>query len=81
MGLPPCLAFGAPGPDAGVEKPSADAAVEAVIYGSIAASRLRLERMQTQDDSTVKIPNNKILTDVRSCGDYGAPLAKARAEA
>jgi len=28
--------------------------------------------MQTLDDNTVTIPNNKVLTDVTSCGNYGA---------
>ncbi|MCA9592359.1 MAG: mechanosensitive ion channel family protein [Myxococcales bacterium] len=41
-------------------------------YGDITAIGLRSVRMQTLDDNTVTIPNNKILTDVSSCGNYGA---------
>ncbi len=41
-------------------------------YGDIVAIGLRSVRMQTLDDNTVTIPNNKILTDVTSCGNYGA---------
>ncbi len=41
-------------------------------YGDIIAIGLRSVRMQTLDDNTVTIPNNKILTDVSSCGNYGA---------
>lgn len=41
-------------------------------YGDITAIGLRSVRMQTLDDNTVTIPNNKILTDVTSCGNYGA---------
>ena len=28
--------------------------------------------MQTLDDNTVTIPNNKFLNDIASCGNYGA---------
>jgi small-conductance mechanosensitive channel len=41
-------------------------------YGDITAIGLRSVRMQTLDDSTVTIPNNKFLTDITSCGNYGA---------
>jgi small-conductance mechanosensitive channel len=41
-------------------------------YGDIQAIGLRSVRMQTLDDNTVTIPNNKVLTDVTSCGNYGA---------
>jgi small-conductance mechanosensitive channel len=41
-------------------------------YGDIRAIGLRSVRMQTLDDNTVTIPNNKVLTDVTSCGNYGA---------
>lgn len=41
-------------------------------YGDIVAIGLRSVRMETLDDNTVTIPNNKILTDVSSCGNYGA---------
>lgn len=41
-------------------------------YGDIVAIGLRSVRMFTLDDNTVTIPNNKILTDVSSCGNYGA---------
>jgi small-conductance mechanosensitive channel len=41
-------------------------------YGDIISIGLRSVRMQTLDDNTVTIPNNKILTDVTSCGNYGA---------
>ncbi|MBW2459983.1 MAG: mechanosensitive ion channel family protein, partial [Deltaproteobacteria bacterium] len=41
-------------------------------YGDIIEIGLRSVRMQTLDDNTVTIPNNKILTDVTSCGNYGA---------
>lgn len=41
-------------------------------YGDIVAIGLRSVRMQTLDDNTVTIPNNKILTDVTSSGNYGA---------
>jgi small-conductance mechanosensitive channel len=40
-------------------------------YGDIQAIGLRSVRMQTLDDSIVTIPNNKVLTDVTSCGNYG----------
>ena len=41
-------------------------------YGDITAIGLRSVRMQTLDDNTVTIPNNKFLSDVTSCGNYGA---------
>ena len=41
-------------------------------YGDIIAIGLRSVRMQTLDDNTVTIPNNKFLTDMTSCGNYGA---------
>lgn len=41
-------------------------------YGDIVEIGLRSVRMQTLDDNTVTIPNNKVLTDVTSCGNYGA---------
>ncbi|MEZ4329170.1 MAG: mechanosensitive ion channel [Polyangiales bacterium] len=41
-------------------------------YGDITAIGLRSVRMQTLDDNTVTIPNNKFLTDVTSSGNYGA---------
>lgn len=41
-------------------------------YGDITKIGLRSVRMQTLDDNTVTIPNNKVLTDVTSCGNYGA---------
>lgn len=41
-------------------------------YGDIVSIGLRSVRLQTLDDNTVTIPNNKILTDVTSSGNYGA---------
>ena len=41
-------------------------------YGDITAIGLRSVRMQTLDDNTVTIPNNKFLTDMTSSGNYGA---------
>lgn len=41
-------------------------------YGDITAIGLRSVRMQTLDDNTVTIPNNKFLSDITSCGNYGA---------
>ena len=41
-------------------------------YGDITAIGLRSVRMQTLDDNTVTIPNNKFITDMTSCGNYGA---------
>lgn len=40
-------------------------------YGDIITIGLRSVRMRTLDDNTVTIPNNKILTDVTSSGNYG----------
>ena len=41
-------------------------------YGDITAIGLRSVRLQTLDDNTVTIPNNKFLTDMTSNGNYGA---------
>ncbi|MEY4546060.1 MAG: Mechanosensitive channel MscK precursor [Pseudomonadota bacterium] len=41
-------------------------------YGDIIKIGLRSVRMNTLDDNVVTIPNNKVLTDVTSCGNYGA---------
>lgn len=41
-------------------------------YGDIITIGLRSVRMNTLDHNIVTIPNNKILTDVTSCGNYGA---------
>ncbi len=41
-------------------------------YGDIVTIGLRSVRMNTLDDNMVTIPNNKILTDVTSCGNDGA---------
>lgn len=41
-------------------------------YGDIVEIGLRSVRMNTLDHNLVTIPNNKILTDVTSCGNYGA---------
>lgn len=41
-------------------------------YGDVTAIGLRSVRIQTLDDNTVTVPNNKVLTDVTSCGNYGA---------
>lgn len=41
-------------------------------YGDIIKIGLRSIRMNTLDHNIVTIPNNKILTDVTSCGNYGA---------
>ncbi len=41
-------------------------------YGDISNIGLRSVRLQTLDDNTVTIPNNKFLTDMTSCGNYGA---------
>ena len=41
-------------------------------YGDITEIGLRSVRMNTLDDNVVTIPNNKVLTDVTSCGNYGA---------
>lgn len=41
-------------------------------YGDIIKIGLRSVRMNTLDHNIVTIPNNKILTDVTSCGNYGA---------
>jgi small-conductance mechanosensitive channel len=41
-------------------------------YGDIIQIGLRSVRMNTLDDNIVTIPNNKVLTDVTSSGNYGA---------
>jgi len=41
-------------------------------YGDILQIGLRSVRMRTLDDNIVTIPNNKVLTDVTSSGNYGA---------
>ena len=41
-------------------------------YGDITAIGLRSVRLQTLDDNTVTIPNNKFLNEMTSCGNYGA---------
>ncbi len=41
-------------------------------YGDITAIGLRSVRMQTLDDNTVTIPNNKFLSEITSNGNYGA---------
>lgn len=41
-------------------------------YGDITAIGLRSVRLQTLDDNTVTIPNNKFISDITSCGNYGA---------
>ncbi len=41
-------------------------------YGDIIKIGLRSVQMFTLDDNVVTIPNNKILTNVSSCGNYGA---------
>lgn len=41
-------------------------------YGDIVKIGLRSVRMNTLDHNVVTIPNNKVLTDVTSCGNYGA---------
>ena len=41
-------------------------------YGDVIAIGLRSTRINTLDHNIVTIPNNKILTDVTSCGNYGA---------
>lgn len=41
-------------------------------YGDIKAIGLRSVRMVTLDDNVVTIPNNKFLSDMTSCGNYGA---------
>ena len=40
-------------------------------YGDITAIGLRSVRMQTLSDDVVTIPNNKFLSDVTICGNYG----------
>ncbi len=41
-------------------------------YGDITAIGLRSVRIQTLDDAVVTVPNNKLLTEVTSSGNYGA---------
>jgi small-conductance mechanosensitive channel len=40
-------------------------------YGDITVIGLRSVRLQTLDDNTVTIPNNKFLSDISSSGNYG----------
>ena len=40
-------------------------------YGDITSIGLRSVRLQTLSDNTVTIPNNKLLTDLTSSGNYG----------
>ncbi|SET12132.1 mechanosensitive ion channel family protein [Thalassotalea agarivorans] len=40
-------------------------------YGDILAIGLRSVKMNTLDDNVVTIPNNKFLSDLTSCGNYG----------
>lgn len=41
-------------------------------YGDITNIGLRSVRMVTLDDNVVTIPNNKFLTEITACGNYGA---------
>lgn len=41
-------------------------------YGDVTTIGLRSVRMQTLDDNTVTIPNNKFLNEITSNGNYGA---------
>jgi len=41
-------------------------------YGDIVQIGLRSVRMNTLDDNTITIPNNRVLTDVTSSGNWGA---------
>jgi len=41
-------------------------------YGDITKLGLRSVRMVTLDDNVITIPNNRFLTDITSCGNYGA---------
>lgn len=41
-------------------------------YGDIKTIGLRSVRMVTLDDNVITIPNNKFLSDMTSCGNYGA---------
>lgn len=41
-------------------------------YGDVTAIGLRSVRMVTLDDNVVTIPNNKFISDITSCGNYGA---------
>lgn len=41
-------------------------------YGDITAIGLRSVRLQTLDDNTITIPNNKFLSEITSSGNYGA---------
>lgn len=40
-------------------------------YGDVTAIGLRSVKLQTLDDSVVTIPNNRLMTDVTKCGNYG----------
>lgn len=41
-------------------------------YGDITSIGLRSVKLQTLDDNTITIPNNRFLTDISSSGNYGA---------
>jgi small-conductance mechanosensitive channel len=41
-------------------------------YGDITSIGLRSVRLQTLDDNTVTVPNSKFISDITSCGNYGA---------
>lgn len=41
-------------------------------YGDITSVGIRSVRLQTLDDNTVTIPNNMFLSQITSCGNYGA---------
>jgi len=41
-------------------------------YGDVTAIGLRSVRLQTLDDNTITIPNNKFLNEITSNGNYGA---------
>jgi len=41
-------------------------------YGDITMIGLRSVKLQTLDDNTVTVPNNKFLTEISSSGNYGA---------
>lgn len=41
-------------------------------YGDITAIGLRSVRLVSLDDNVITIPNNKFLSDITSCGNYGA---------
>lgn len=41
-------------------------------YGDVISIGMRSVKLQTLDDNTVTIPNNMFLSEVTSCGNYGA---------